>query len=155
MLSRRPCRALLAGKLVGTPPSLSYTTSLLPTASSSQAQVHSACRAADGCSSPHFPRVGSRRFATSVPKAEIIDSATTSSAQTDPAAVPPLREDILRLAEKPRTGVSMMGMYRMGATSVTNAKLMGAQFLHNELAIRLARSLKQLHDLPYGAFRML
>uniref|UniRef100_A0A6A7G9F8 Protein-serine/threonine kinase n=1 Tax=Hirondellea gigas TaxID=1518452 RepID=A0A6A7G9F8_9CRUS len=65
-----------------------------------------------------------------------------------------IRSDILTRADQPRTGVSMMGMYRMGATSPGSSKLLGAQFLHSEIPLRIARCLKQLHDLPYDMSRL-
>eukprot|EP01083_Nonionella_stella_P156463 506733_1 len=78
-------------------------------------------------------------------------STTTSAKQKSQKRVPSgMRLDILHRAEQKRVGVSLMGMFRMGSTCPEKTKLLGAQFLFGEIPVRLARSLKQLYDLPYN-----
>ena len=62
----------------------------------------------------------------------------------------PLVEDIFNCAIKRQTGVTLRHMLDFGANPVERQLLLSAQFLHQELPVRLAHRVAELENLPYG-----
>jgi hypothetical protein len=66
-------------------------------------------------------------------------------------AVPrPVVDDIFACALKKQTGVSLKYMLDFGANPIDRQLRLSAQFLHNELPVRLAHRVAELENLPYG-----
>eukprot|EP00163_Fabomonas_tropica_P028651 TRINITY_DN5883_c0_g1_i1.p1 TRINITY_DN5883_c0_g1~~TRINITY_DN5883_c0_g1_i1.p1 ORF type:complete len:421 (+),score=14.91 TRINITY_DN5883_c0_g1_i1:232-1494(+) len=66
---------------------------------------------------------------------------------------PEVLRDVRRLAEKPQTPTTLDNLIRVGEKVVggnDDVLLQSAQFLHNELPIRLAHRVKELDNLPHG-----
>lgn len=61
-----------------------------------------------------------------------------------------LMEDVHRWGGLKQTGVSLRYMMEFGAKPTERNLLISAQFLHKELAIRIARRAVELESLPYG-----
>ena len=60
-------------------------------------------------------------------------------------------DDIFSCAVKRQTGVSLKHMMSFGAMGNPDRQLlMSAQFLHNELPVRLAHRVAELENLPFG-----
>ena len=60
-------------------------------------------------------------------------------------------DDIFGCALKRQRGVSMKHMLGFGAIgSIEKQLLTSAQFLHNELPVRLAHRVAELENLPFG-----
>merc|ERR1740117_2769093 len=57
---------------------------------------------------------------------------------------------IQALAFKRATAVSLKDLFKFGSDSRPAQRLRNAQFLHNELPIRLAQRVQELNSLPYG-----
>jgi len=53
-------------------------------------------------------------------------------------------------AVKKQTGVTLRYMLDFGANPVEKQLRLSAQFLHNELPVRLAHRVAELENLPYG-----
>lgn len=53
-------------------------------------------------------------------------------------------------SETPQTGVTLKHMLDFGANPIHRQLLLSAQFLHNELPVRLAHRVAELENLPYG-----
>lgn len=53
-------------------------------------------------------------------------------------------------AIKKQTGVTLRYMLDFGANPVQRQLILSAQFLHNELPVRLAHRVAELENLPYG-----
>ena len=61
-----------------------------------------------------------------------------------------LVEDIFKCAIKRQTGVTLRHMLDFGANPIDRQLLLSAQFLHQELPVRLAHRVAELENLPYG-----
>lgn len=61
-----------------------------------------------------------------------------------------LVDDIFGSAIKKQTGVSLRYMLDFGANPIKRQMILSAQFLHNELPVRLAHRVAELENLPYG-----
>ena len=61
-----------------------------------------------------------------------------------------LVDDIFNCAIKRQTGVTLRHMLDFGANPVERQLLLSAQFLHQELPVRLAHRVAELENLPYG-----
>ena len=60
-------------------------------------------------------------------------------------------DDIFACAVKRQTGVSLKHMLGFGTVGNLERQLiMSAQFLHNELPVRLAHRVAELENLPFG-----
>lgn len=59
-------------------------------------------------------------------------------------------DDIFACALKKQTGVSLKYMLDFGANPIERQLRLSAQFLHNELPVRLAHRVAELENLPYG-----
>ena len=59
-------------------------------------------------------------------------------------------DDIFACALKKQTGVSLKYMLDFGANPIEKQLRLSAQFLHNELPVRLAHRVAELENLPYG-----
>lgn len=59
-------------------------------------------------------------------------------------------DDIFSCALKKQTGVSLKYMLDFGANPIERQVVLSAQFLHNELPVRLAHRVTELENLPYG-----
>lgn len=58
--------------------------------------------------------------------------------------------DVFSCAMKKQTGVSLKYMLTFGHVPLERQLLLSAQFLHNELPVRLAHRVAELENLPYG-----
>ncbi|KAI8145966.1 mitochondrial branched-chain alpha-ketoacid dehydrogenase kinase-domain-containing protein [Fennellomyces sp. T-0311] len=67
---------------------------------------------------------------------------------------PQLFEKIRHFARFPQTGVSLRQMVMFGQRPSAGTLFKASQFLHEELPIRLAHRVKELHELPYGLGEM-
>ena len=61
-----------------------------------------------------------------------------------------LLDDIYTCSMKKQTGVSLRYMLDFGANPIGRQLILSAQFLHNELPVRLAHRVAELENLPYG-----
>lgn len=61
-----------------------------------------------------------------------------------------LIEDVHKWGCLKQTGVSLRYMMEFGSEPTEKNLLISAQFLHKELAIRIARRAVELENLPYG-----
>eukprot|EP00887_Chlorella_sp_A99_P002545 scaffold6.g2545.t1 len=61
-----------------------------------------------------------------------------------------LVDDIFASALKKQTGVSLKYMLDFGSKPIERQLILSAQFLHNELPVRLAHRVAELENLPYG-----
>ena len=61
-----------------------------------------------------------------------------------------LVDDIFASALRKQTGVSLRYMLDFGANPIRRQMMLSAQFLHNELPVRLAHRVAELENLPYG-----
>ncbi|KAI7845283.1 hypothetical protein COHA_001126 [Chlorella ohadii] len=61
-----------------------------------------------------------------------------------------LVDDIFAFALKKQTGVSLKYMLDFGAKPIERQLILSAQFLHNELPVRLSHRVAELENLPYG-----
>ncbi|KAJ7519973.1 hypothetical protein O6H91_20G061900 [Diphasiastrum complanatum] len=61
-----------------------------------------------------------------------------------------LLDDIYRCSFKKQTGVSLKYMMDFGQSPTEKNLIVSAQFLHNELPVRLAHRVTELENLPYG-----
>ena len=61
-----------------------------------------------------------------------------------------LVDDIFGSALRKQTGVSLRYMLDFGANPIKRQMVLSAQFLHNELPVRLAHRVAELENLPYG-----
>ncbi|GAB4821465.1 hypothetical protein N2152v2_008511 [Parachlorella kessleri] len=61
-----------------------------------------------------------------------------------------LVDDIFAFALKKQTGVSLKYMLDFGSKPIKRQLILSAQFLHNELPVRLAHRVAELENLPYG-----
>ena len=61
-----------------------------------------------------------------------------------------LVDDIFGCAIKRQTGVTLRHMLDFGANPIERQLLLSAQFLHQELPVRLAHRVAELENLPYG-----
>lgn len=59
-------------------------------------------------------------------------------------------DDIFANALKKQTGVSLKYMLDFGSKPIERQLILSAQFLHNELPVRLAHRVAELENLPYG-----
>lgn len=59
-------------------------------------------------------------------------------------------DDIYRSSFKRQSGVSLKYMMDFGAHPIEKQLLISAQFLHNELPVRLAHRVAELENLPFG-----
>ncbi|BDA45758.1 [Pyruvate dehydrogenase (acetyl-transferring)] kinase isozyme [Coccomyxa sp. Obi] len=59
-------------------------------------------------------------------------------------------DDIFSCALKKQTGVSLKYMLDFGANPIERQLILSAQFLHNELPVRLAHRVAELENLPFG-----
>jgi pyruvate dehydrogenase kinase 2/3/4 len=59
-------------------------------------------------------------------------------------------DDVFSCALKRQTGVSLKYMLDFGANPIDRQLILSAQFLHNELPVRLAHRVAELENLPYG-----
>jgi hypothetical protein len=59
-------------------------------------------------------------------------------------------DDIFCLALKKQTGVSLKYMLDFGQNPIERQLVLSAQFLHQELPVRLAHRVAELENLPYG-----
>ena len=66
----------------------------------------------------------------------------------------PLVNDIFRHSVKKQTGVSLKYMLDFGQKPIEKQMILSAQFLHNELPIRLAHRVAELENLPFGLSSM-
>eukprot|EP00190_Bangiopsis_sp_CCMP1999_P000010 CAMPEP_0198726726 /NCGR_PEP_ID=MMETSP1475-20131203/3687_1 /TAXON_ID= ORGANISM="Unidentified sp., Strain CCMP1999" /NCGR_SAMPLE_ID=MMETSP1475 /ASSEMBLY_ACC=CAM_ASM_001111 /LENGTH=374 /DNA_ID=CAMNT_0044488681 /DNA_START=86 /DNA_END=1210 /DNA_ORIENTATION=+ len=57
-------------------------------------------------------------------------------------------------ASRPQMATTLRQMYELARGSTTEKLLLGAQFLHAELPVRLAHRAKELENLPYNLNRM-
>ncbi|KAI9469335.1 mitochondrial branched-chain alpha-ketoacid dehydrogenase kinase-domain-containing protein [Zychaea mexicana] len=67
---------------------------------------------------------------------------------------PQLFDKIKHFARFPQTGVSLRQMVMFGQKPSAGTLFKASQFLHEELPIRLAHRVKELHELPYGLGEM-
>jgi pyruvate dehydrogenase kinase 2/3/4 len=65
-----------------------------------------------------------------------------------------LVNEIFRHAVKKQTGVSLKYMLDFGQKPIEKQILLSAQFLQNELPIRLAHRVAELENLPFGLSSM-
>ena len=61
-----------------------------------------------------------------------------------------LVDDIFACAVRKQTGVSLKYMLDFGSKPIERQLVLSAQFLHNELPVRLAHRVAELENLPYG-----
>lgn len=61
-----------------------------------------------------------------------------------------LVDDIFAFALKKQTGVSLKYMLDFGSKPIERQLILSAQFLHNELPVRLSHRVAELENLPYG-----
>jgi len=59
-------------------------------------------------------------------------------------------DDIYRGSFRSQTGVSLKYMLDFGAQPIHKQLMVSAQFLHNELPVRLAHRVAELENLPFG-----
>lgn len=59
-------------------------------------------------------------------------------------------DDIFACALKKQTGVSLKYMLDFGSKPIERQLVLSAQFLHNELPVRLSHRVAELENLPYG-----
>jgi pyruvate dehydrogenase kinase 2/3/4 len=67
---------------------------------------------------------------------------------------PDLVNDIFRHAIKKQTGVSLKYMLDFGQRPIEKQMILSAQFLRQELPIRLAHRVAELENLPFGLSTM-
>eukprot|EP00742_Colponemidia_sp_Colp-10_P005421 GILJ01005793.1.p1 GENE.GILJ01005793.1~~GILJ01005793.1.p1 ORF type:complete len:367 (+),score=30.31 GILJ01005793.1:93-1193(+) len=61
-----------------------------------------------------------------------------------------VHDEILRFAARPATSVTLKQLLEFGQNVKNDSLIQSAQFLHNELPVRLARRVVELDELPYG-----
>lgn len=61
-----------------------------------------------------------------------------------------LLEEVKRWGRRQQRGVSLREMMEFGSKPTPENLLISAQFLHEELAVRIARRAIELEKLPYG-----
>jgi pyruvate dehydrogenase kinase 2/3/4 len=71
-----------------------------------------------------------------------------------PAAVKSLLDKIDYLSQFKQRGVTLKQLSEFGSNPTPENLLIGAQFLHRELPVRLAHRIKELENLPFGLSRM-
>ncbi|KAL4439458.1 hypothetical protein ABPG77_008787 [Micractinium sp. CCAP 211/92] len=86
--------------------------------------------------------IGSLRAAQAASGAQAVRLADTFSKS--------LVDDIFACALKKQTGVSLKYMLDFGSKPIERQLILSAQFLHNELPVRLSHRVAELENLPYG-----
>ena len=87
------------------------------------------------------------RFASAVVRSAL---AATKQVKLSDSVPRELVDDIFSSAIKKQTGVSLRYMLDFGANPIKRQMVLSAQFLHNELPVRLAHRVAELENLPYG-----
>ncbi|CAG9463186.1 unnamed protein product [Pedinophyceae sp. YPF-701] len=93
-----------------------------------------------------------------VPAASVMQRAGAAFVQGAKATCKRLHEvvpvevvdDIFGCAIRKQTGVSLKYMLDFGSSPLERQMVLGAQFLHQELPIRIAHRIAELENLPYG-----
>lgn len=76
--------------------------------------------------------------------------AATTQVKLSDSVPRELVDDIFASALRKQTGVSLRYMLDFGANPIKRQMMLSAQFLHNELPVRLAHRVAELENLPYG-----
>ncbi len=84
------------------------------------------------------------RFASAVVRSALAATKLSDSVPRE------LVDDIFSSAIRKQTGVSLRYMLDFGANPIKRQLVLSAQFLHNELPVRLAHRVAELENLPYG-----
>ena len=87
------------------------------------------------------------RFASAVVRSAL---AATKQVKLSDSVPRELVDDIFSSAIRKQTGVSLRYMLDFGANPIKRQLVLSAQFLHNELPVRLAHRVAELENLPYG-----
>ena len=87
------------------------------------------------------------KFASAVVRSAL---AATKQVKLSDSVPRELVDDIFSCAIKKQTGVSLRYMLDFGANPIKRQMVLSAQFLHNELPVRLAHRVAELENLPYG-----
>lgn len=87
------------------------------------------------------------RFASALVRSAL---AATKQVKLSDSVPRELVDDIFSCAMKKQTGVSLRYMLDFGANPIKRQMVLSAQFLHNELPVRLAHRVAELENLPYG-----
>ncbi|KAK9845210.1 hypothetical protein WJX81_000109 [Elliptochloris bilobata] len=82
--------------------------------------------------------------------ASLVRSAKPTVARLADSVPRAVVDDIFGCALKKQTGVSLKYMLDFGANPIERQLILSAQFLHNELPVRLAHRVAELENLPYG-----
>ncbi|KAK9829227.1 hypothetical protein WJX72_004611 [[Myrmecia] bisecta] len=77
-------------------------------------------------------------------------SASRQSARLADSVPREVVDDIFSQALQKQTGVSLKYMLDFGSNPIERQLVLSAQFLHNELPVRLAHRVAELENLPYG-----
>lgn len=81
---------------------------------------------------------------------QTVRNATTKSARLADTVPRNVLDDIYRCSFKRQTGVSLKYIIDFGQYPIERQMLVSAQFLHNELPVRLAHRVAELENLPHG-----
>lgn len=87
------------------------------------------------------------RFASALVRSALAASKQVKLSDSVPRE---LVDDIFASALRKQTGVSLRYMLDFGANPIRRQMMLSAQFLHNELPVRLAHRVAELENLPYG-----